>query len=537
MKIKAVRLRRFKRFTDLTIEGLPPTARLIVLAGPNGCGKSSFFDALHIWHRLGWSRIPGSTWQEDYHAKQAEGPTLQWNQAIKVDFYDAEPSDANERKKAIYVRSAYRNDPEFRVDAMQRMRSALEEHRFHRIIDNDAAVGRNYQRLAAQGLEDLFENEDLTTTIGQYREKSIGEIRDSMLRMFPTLTLNSLGNPLVNGTFRFDKGQSQGFSYKNLSGGEKAAFDLVLDLIVKRREYDNTVFCIDEPEAHMSTRLQGALLEELYALASANSQLWLATHSICMMRRARDLERQNPETVFFIDFDGKDFDQIQTLRPIIPNRAFWKRALNVALDDLSELVAPRQIVICEGAPNVPGSGKNAGMDAKCYDHIFEGEFPDTRFLSAGDTASVRTDRLALMEAIKALVDGAEVIRLVDRDDRSAGEIVELAQEGVKVLSRRNLESYLFDDEVLRALCGWANKPEEADALIADKEAAVESALGGGVASDNLKPAAGAIYNAAKRRLQLIGCGSDAKAFMRDTLAALLRPGMGVYEELKRDIFH
>ena len=349
--------------------------------------------------------------------------------------------------------------------------SVLDEERLRRTIDNDAAVALNYKRLAAQGLEDLYENEDPSTTIGQYRERSIGEIRDAMLRLFPDLVLNSLGNPLLEGTFKFDKGQSKRFRYINLSGGEKAAFDLLLDLITKRREYDNTVFCIDEPEAHMNTRLQGALLEELYLLAGGNSQIWLATHSIGMMRRARDLERQNPRTIFFIDFDGKDFDQAQTLTPINPNRAFWKRALNVALDDLSELVAPKQVVICEGTPNVPGSGRNAGMDAKCYDRIFEAEFPDTRFSSAGDAHSVETDRLALMEAIKALVGGAEVIRVVDRDDRSPEEIAGVVRAGMKVLSRRNLESYLFDDEVLRALCSQVGKTEEAHALLGDKKTA------------------------------------------------------------------
>ena len=68
------------------------------------------------------------------------------------------------------------------------------------------------------------------------------------IRLFPNLELNSLGNPLRDGTFRFTKGSSRGFAYKNLSGGEKAAFDLVLDLVVARNEYNDTIFCIDEPE-------------------------------------------------------------------------------------------------------------------------------------------------------------------------------------------------------------------------------------------------------------------------------------------------
>ena len=46
MRIKSVRLRNYKRFTDLTIAKIPPEARLVVLVGPNGTGKSSVFDLL-----------------------------------------------------------------------------------------------------------------------------------------------------------------------------------------------------------------------------------------------------------------------------------------------------------------------------------------------------------------------------------------------------------------------------------------------------------------------------------------------------------
>lgn len=52
MKIKRIHLDKFKRFTDLTVEGIPKTAKLVVLVGPNGCGKSSLFDSFKVWHLL-----------------------------------------------------------------------------------------------------------------------------------------------------------------------------------------------------------------------------------------------------------------------------------------------------------------------------------------------------------------------------------------------------------------------------------------------------------------------------------------------------
>ena len=68
MRLKSIKINNFKRFTDLTVEGIPETARLMMLACPNGCGKSSFFDALHTW-RQQILRKNILSWEIDYHLK------------------------------------------------------------------------------------------------------------------------------------------------------------------------------------------------------------------------------------------------------------------------------------------------------------------------------------------------------------------------------------------------------------------------------------------------------------------------------------
>ena len=398
----------------------------------------------------------------------------------------------------------------------------LDEIRIERMIDNDAAVNKNYQRVVGEAFRNAFEQADGSITLHEFREQTIGEIRDPVHRLFPDLELNSLADPLRDGTFRFTKGTSQGFAFKNLSGGEKAAFDLILDLVIAKRTYDNTIFCIDEPESHMNARLQAELLSVLYDLIPENCQLMLATHSIGMMRRAQDIEAENPGSVVFLDFGDRDFDQPQVIEPTKPDRKFWKNAYGVALDDLAALVAPSRVVICEGEPLTSQPVGNHSHDAKCYETIFETEFPETRFVSMGNDREIVGDKRGLAEALLSLVDGLEVVRLIDRDDRTEVEIEEAEQQGVRVLSKRNLESYLFDDEVLRELAASADRQEKIKELLEKKRCLVAETKG---AKDDLKPLARELRVACKRLLSLTQCGNTKMAFMRDTLAPLIKPGM------------
>lgn len=480
----------------------------------------------------GW----GSNYSPWYYDRPGSMETSVPYQRSEISFDKPTPETQDGRRKMFYFRSAYRSEPEFRLESLSRVAPITENLNLQRMIENDATVLTNYQRIASQAVEDVLVHEQRNTTIGEYRDRIVGEIRQSMLALFPDLLFTDVGNPIDNGTFRFKKGEAVGFEYLNLSGGEKAAFDLLLDLIVKRRFYDDTVYCIDEPEMHLNARVQARLLDELMRLLPTSSQMWLATHSIGMMRKAKELAQAAPGTVTFLDFDKRDFDTPTILEPIAPTRAFWESALSVALDDLSSLVAPQELIVCEGNPTASVCGKNMALDAACYDTIFAVEKPDTKFLGSGSSGQVLADRLGFVAGISALVPGIAVKRLIDRDDHTPADVAAFKADGIRVLSRRNVESYIFDDEVLIKLCVESNKAGKTADILEAKKSAMAASAARGNPVDDVKSARGEIYNAAKRILELTGVGNDAAAFMRQTLAPLLSSDMSVYAKLRADIF-
>jgi predicted ATPase len=476
MKIKSISIKRFRKFANLSIVDLPP-AKLIVLAGPNGSGKSSLFDAFSVWYQ---ANQVGMSWDPTYHSRSAEG----WSNQVQIEFHSGTPG-----RNAFYFRSPYRNDPEFQITSLSRQPNPTQDIRIRRMIDPDGTVSSNYQRLASSAFEKAFATYDGKMSLEQFRQETIGEISNAVSRLFPDLALNTLGNPLEDGTFSFAKGAIEKFSYKNLSGGEKAAFDLLLDVLVKRSTYNDSVYVIDEPEAHMNTRLQGTLLDELYKLIPNGSQLWISTHSIGMMRQARRLYESDNGNVVFLDFEGNDFDSPVVLKPVAPTRVFWEKVLRVALDDLADLVAPKQVVICEGNPRTSTPGKNEEHDARCYNAIFSEEFPDAKFISGGNSHDVSTDRLRFAAVLPNVISGVKVIRLVDGDDHSAADKAELKTDGLRALSRRHLESYLFDESTLQALCVSVGKSNDILAVLAARSTALGSLSARGKPIDDIKSAA------------------------------------------------
>ena len=535
MRLKSAQIKNFKRFVDCTIHNLSPDVKLIVLLGPNGCGKSSLFDAFQ--RQLKVEQIYGMTDElKRYYRRRALEDVAEHDDEVRLEFHGGNPVSAEDIKKSLYVRSAYRHDPFDEGATLEQQPDVLDRHAVLRLIDTDQTVQNNYQRISWRFLSKAMTRGLATDDI---IAEIIGDLQISMEIVFEDMRLDDLVSDQYIGTFTFTKGTSRNFLYEHLSAGEKAAFDLLLDVVVNKAAFNNSLYCVDEPEAHLSTKLQGALLKELYRLVPDNSQLWLATHSIGMVRTAQEIRADQPEHVAFMDMgfrpDGepRNYDEPQTIEPADPDHSFWSRHYAVALDDMAELLAPDRLVLCEGSTQ---DDDHPALDESCYNRIFAREFPQTRFVSVGPATTVEKRMRDLLPVLDRIIGGMAIVRFRDRDALTPEEINDKRAEGVRVMTEyRNIESMLLSDGVLLKLCDSHGRPDCFAAIKTARDNAL-ARLGVKCARDDLKPAAQAVHQAASIQLELPRAGESKHSFMRDVLAPLVTAETPEYQRLKNDIF-
>ena len=281
----------------------------------------------------------------------------------------------------------------------------------------DQRLQTNYQRLLGASYT-AFAKGDKPGD--QVREELIGRI-NNILSNILDVQISDLGNPLEGrGQLYFKKGNTIDFPYANLSAGEKEVIDIVTDLVVKSKEYTETVYCIDEPELHLSTAIQRKLLVEINKLIPPNCQLWVATHSIGFIRA---LQNELKEDSQILDFSERDyFTGSHPIKPIVPNRRNWMRIFETALDDLTDLVGPGRVVYCEGK-DIPGPhGGEKGLDAQIYEQIFSAAFPDTAFVSSGGNTELDQRSDIAIRILGKVFKGIEIWVLKDRD-MASGKII------------------------------------------------------------------------------------------------------------------
>lgn len=533
MKVKKLHLKNgYKRFFDLTIDLGDNPKRIIALVGSNGSGKSSVLDGM-LYHSNAHSVI-GNQGGKDftYHSMNQlssfdyQNVTIEFDKGNYSNVYGIKQPLGKE-KTIFSFRSPYRYNNNLKVkESIATTEIRLNNYGASSSSDLDDKMIENYRRLYIKYNKYL---NDQDCTPSQAKTKIIGDLNLSLQNCLD-LEIVSIGSIESNqGTLYFNKkDHPSDFDFNVLSSGEKEVVDILLDLYLRKEEFNDTVFLLDEPELHINTAIQKKLLLEINKLIGEDCQIWIATHSIGFLRALQDELKNECDIIHFPN--GINWaSSVQILKPIKKSLRKWKEIFETALDDLTGLISPKRIVYCEGKDNPGNNGLEKGFDAKVFNNIFSEEYHDTLFISSGGNTELdQRSEIALAIMTKVFSD-IEILVFKDRDVSSGKMNNENDRQlylqnnptNHRIMKRWEIENYLYDKEVLKSYCNSNSltfDETEYDKYVTD------------LINQNLKDATGRIKNFCG-----ISTSINAEKF-KLTLSEYITDDMNVYRELKECIF-
>lgn len=365
MKIKSLQLKNFKRFTDLTLQDIPENAKLVLLIGSNGSGKSSVFDA---FESLSTKLIKGTSkdrtvydlyneQNSNYYFKNSQPSKLlvRFNNNEQFEcIYDKDQGITIygnvKRSNIFYGRSAIRYLPKITKTSIgQTVEVQKDEDRPSTYIEVDKRFENDIDLMIKDVVENVFKgiNTDSTKQLDEIKSflerinKSFQNIfgaRNGTNLIFKSFIPPANGKP---SQLIFQKGTSE-INYNLLSAGEKEIVNLLFNLFVRSKYYNDTIYFMDEVDSHLNTKLQHNVIKEIVEnWIPDNCQFWTASHSLGFIDYANEYENG-----CIIDFDDLDFDEPQVLSPK-PKNDFEIFELAVSKAFIDKVVQGRKIIFSE----------------------------------------------------------------------------------------------------------------------------------------------------------------------------------------------
>jgi hypothetical protein len=533
MKIKKLKLKNgYKRFFNLTIDLGDEPKRIVALVGPNGCGKSSVLDGM-LFHNNAYGRIGNKDPKNHEYHSMNKTPNYDHNN-VDIEFSEGnyreirrERKNSGKENTIFSFRSPYRHNNNLKVKQSKATSEIrLNNYGASSASDLDDKMEENYRRLKIK--HDKYRDES-DCKPSQAKAKIIGDLNDAISKCLD-IEICSVGNiEASEGTLYFQKkDHPKRFEFNVLSSGEKEVVDILLDLYLRKDEYCETVFLLDEPELHINTSIQKNLLLEINRLIGDNCQIWIATHSIGFLRTLQEELRSDCQVIQFkseYDLASKPY----TLTPMKGSKASWKDIFSIALDDLANLVCPKSIIYCEGRDRPGRNGAERGLDANVFNNVFSETYHDTLFVSSGGNTELDQRSDIAISILSKVFSDLDIFVLKDRDMASGRDAKENNRkiylqnnpDNHRVLKRWEIENYLYDKEVLINYC-------DQNSLVFD-EASYDRFVTD-IMNQNLKDKTGKIKNFCS-----ITSSINAETF-KLTLSGYITEDMAVYRELVSCVF-
>lgn len=225
------------------------------------------------------------------------------------------------------------------------------------------------------------------------------------------------------------------FPLNSLSSGEREVVNIVFDFIL-RTSSDCVVF-FDEPELHLHPELSYKLLQALQT-AGVRNQFIFCTHSAEIITASLD------HTVIFaaparVDNEGQPVNQ--AIR--VEEDDSTHQALRLLGQSVGIISLGRRIVLIEGTAS--------GLDKQAYGFLLKNRHPGLVLLPTGGKDDIRAFATAFERVLSKTLWGVEFFMLCDRDAADASDIARLEAESqgrLRFLKRYHLENYFLDPSTL-----------------------------------------------------------------------------------------
>lgn len=238
---------------------------------------------------------------------------------------------------------------------------------------------------------------------------------------------------------------------KSLSSGESEVLNIIFDFLL-RKPKDCIVF-FDEPELHLHPELLLKLITTLRTIGK-NNQFFLITHSPAVISSSLD------DSVIFLTpprIDGAN--QAVLIKPDDST----SNALHKLGQSIGIVALGHKIALVERA--------DSSLDKQTYGHILENEFPNIVLQPVGGKEQLNSFDAILDDILNRTIWGVEFFMLADRDAAPLGvspkDIQQRSAGRFQVLSKYHLENYFLDESVLSA-CFTDQEP--ANSWLRDAEA-------------------------------------------------------------------
>ena len=312
MKIRKLHIKNYKVFDDLELDFTDAnghTLDKIVLAGVNGCGKTTILEIIKKMY-------DGSIFEDlkknkgSYIELKFELSELERNSPLGERLFELKIFNKQDLTYSIHLNSG--NGPRFSsylklgvsqliympVDIIKSaLPNDLHYNKNIKII-HLSILKKEMKELALKSIRDeIFKNEDMTPR--QSKEKAIKQITQALTGMNLTTKLVDLESEELI----FESVNGQKIKFEDLSNGEQTLYFRAIYL--SKLNPQNSIIMIDEPEDSLHPTWQQKVLK-LYQNIGENNQLIVATHS------PHIIGSSNAEEVFLLEIDE---NQVEAVHP------------------------------------------------------------------------------------------------------------------------------------------------------------------------------------------------------------------------------